>query len=229
MCYKREDVQGVTKDFLAKSNVENRYSSFDYCYNYFVTTIDPKIDIEKSCLVLGFYLASWGMFRGSSFLLQKSAKCFQPTIEYIADLDKDIWNIDVDSYTEKNIEKIIEIYIGIRKALIKNGNTDLTLITKIMLGVFGVIPAFDQYFCNTFRDMFKDHKCRFRKLNNDSLNCIKSFYENNKVIIDKIAIETFTKDFLIGEKTKINYPKAKIIDMYGFTIGFNKNQNKSKL
>ncbi|EKM28037.1 hypothetical protein VCHENC02_6024, partial [Vibrio harveyi] len=34
-------------------------------------------DMEKSCLALGFYLASWGMFRGSSFMLEKSAKNFE--------------------------------------------------------------------------------------------------------------------------------------------------------
>lgn len=223
MCYKRDDVQEVTNGFISKSDIEHRYSSFDYCFNYFLMTSDLNIDIEKSCLVLGFYLASWGMFRGSSFLLQKSAKCFQPVIEYIADLDKDIWNIDLDSYTEKNIAKIIEIYIGIKKALIKNGNTDLTLITKIMLGVFGFVPAFDQYFCNTFREIFKDEKCGFRKVNNKSLGCIKAFYESNKLVVDTIANQTFTLDFLNGEKTRINYPKAKIIDMYGFTLGFNKN------
>ena len=34
--------------------------------------------------------------------------------------------------------------------------------------------------------------------------------------IDNLSKNTFTTDFLSGEKTKINYPKAKIIDMYGF-------------
>ena len=78
-------------DFISKSELgDHRFKSFDYCYNYFVTNSDLTLDIEKSCLTLGFYLASWGMFRGSSFLLQKSAKHFQPTIEYIATLDKKI-------------------------------------------------------------------------------------------------------------------------------------------
>lgn len=140
MSYEREDVKNIIDSFISKTTVEHRYSSFDYCYNYFLTTNDLKIDLEKSCLVLGFYLASWGMFRGSSFLLQKSAKCFQPIVEYIACLDKDTWRIDVDNYTDQNIDKIIQIYFGLKKALITEGNADLTLITKIMLGVFGFIP-----------------------------------------------------------------------------------------
>lgn len=58
-------------------------------------------------------------------------------------------------------------------------------------------------------------------MNNNSLNCLKEFYDNNQMAIDKLANETFTTDFLTGEKTNITYPKAKIIDMFGFTNGLN--------
>ena len=93
----------------------------------------------------------------------------------------------------------------------------MTLITKILLGVFGFIPAFDSYFSDTFRDIL-DGRCGFRRVNSNSLTCIKDFYDTNKLAIDKLSKETFTTDFLTGQKTTINYPKAKIIDMYGFTI-----------
>ncbi len=161
------------------------------------------------------------MFRGSGFLLQKSAKYFQPTIEYIETLDKSIWTIDVDNYNNNTMEIIIEIYRKIKETLISDGNADLILVTKILLGVFGFIPAFDNFFCKTFRDIFKG-KCGFRKVNSNSLNRIKEFYEENRVAIDKLSKETFTTDFFTGKRTKINYPKAKIIDMYGFTAGINK-------
>ena len=59
-----------------------RYASFDYCFNYFqafreagnVGAIAEPENRELSCLHLGFYLASWGMLRGSAELLQKSAR-----------------------------------------------------------------------------------------------------------------------------------------------------------
>ncbi|MDI6803669.1 MAG: hypothetical protein QME58_07460 [Bacteroidota bacterium] len=105
-------------------------------------------DVEKSCLVLGFYLARWGMFRGSSFLLQHSVKH-------------------------------LRIYKEIKERLILNGNKDLTLITKVLLGVFGFIPAFDTYFCDTFRAISKG-QCGFRKVNNISLGFIHNFYQENK-------------------------------------------------
>lgn len=65
---KIENLEQLVIDFKNESQEKNhRYTSFDYCYNYFHPTNNSKQDIEKSCLVLGFYLASWGMFRGSSF------------------------------------------------------------------------------------------------------------------------------------------------------------------
>jgi spore maturation protein CgeB len=215
---KRTDIEQEVKKFKSKSKPDDRYTSFDYCYNYFRTTKDLTKDVEKSSLTLGFYLASWGMYRGSSFLLQKSVKHFQPTIQYISTLDNSVWEIDVDKYDEQNIHTIIKIYNGIKDRLILKGNADLTLITKILLGVFGFVPAFDNFFCNTFR-VIADGQCGFRRVNPYSLNFVKTFYVANQRTIDKLSKQTFTTNFVTGKKTTINYPKAKIIDMYGFTVG----------
>jgi hypothetical protein len=212
----RTDIETIVNKFLSKSNPDDRYTSFDYCYNYFRTK-DLTKDIEKSCLTIGFYLASWGMFRGSSFLLQKSVKHFQSTIQYIATLENSVWKIDVHNYDEKNIQTIIKIYKDIKDRLILNGNADLTLITKILLGVFGFVPAFDNYFCNTFR-VISNGQCGFRNVSPKSLIFIKRFYEANQQTIDKLSKQAFTTDFETGNKTELNYPKAKIIDMYGFTV-----------
>ncbi|MFP4460510.1 MAG: hypothetical protein ACLFSQ_13095 [Candidatus Zixiibacteriota bacterium] len=89
-------------------------------------------------------------------------------------------------------------------------------MTKILLGVFGFIPAFDNYFGNTFRAI-SGGQCGFRSVNEKSLSFIKEFYDSNKSTIDRLSDETYTTDFITGEKTNINYPRAKIIDMYGFT------------
>jgi hypothetical protein len=213
---KQTDIRLIITDFQEDNEPKSRYSSFDYCYNYFKTTSKENIiaDKEKSCLVLGFYLASWGMMRGSSFLLSKSCKYFEPLVEYIAEIDKTIWNIDIDKYTDENIQIILTIYTEIKKILIPNKQSDLTLITKVLLGVFGFVPAFDQYFCDTFRKIYPN--CGFRSINEKSLGYIADFYKENKDEINDIAQNTFTIDFKTGELTTINYPKAKIVDMYGF-------------
>ena len=55
-----------------KSDENCRYRSWEYCYSHFVEVRGSKeIDYDYLSLQLSFYLASWGMYRGSSFLLQK--------------------------------------------------------------------------------------------------------------------------------------------------------------
>ncbi len=225
--YQADDLAFIINDFQNHNEPTQRYCSFDYCYNYFLSTSSEGLikDIEKSCLVLGFYLASWGMLRASSFLLGKSCKHYQPLIVYISTLERNIWDIDVDNFSEENIETIINIYHEIKGLVINDKNADLTLVTKIMLGVFGFIPAYDRFFQNTFREISKG-ECGFRAVNKKSLICIQYFYEANKHEIDRLASNIFTTDFLTGEKTKINYPKSKIIDMYGFTKDLALSNNK---
>lgn len=228
---KRADIHAIINNFIAESGKYgksefHRYSSFDYCYNYFKSGKNLKSDMEKSCLVLGFYLASWGMFRGSSFILQRSAKHFEKTIEYINGLDRSYWEIDVDSYDE-NITKIIEVYKEIKKKIVDEGKAHLTLVTKVMLGVFGFVPAYDNYFTDTFRGMYSD--CGFRRFNKDSLECIEKFYYANKKVIDDLAKATKTYDFKTGKPGGISYTKAKIIDMYGFQIGLDAAKDRKRL
>ena len=83
MPYKQNDIKAVVLKFQCENSPTERYSSFDYCYNYFSQTSPDALlkNMEKSCLAIGFYLASWGMFRGSSFLLQKSVKYYEPLID----------------------------------------------------------------------------------------------------------------------------------------------------
>ena len=213
---KKKDIEIVTKGFREKSkNKHHRFVSFDFCYNHFLLK-DPKEYLEKSFMTLGFYLASWGMLRGSSFLLQKNLKHFQPTIEYIASIDKSVWKIDAHNYTDANRKVILDIYKDVKGLLVLDGKSDMTLVTKALLGVFGFVPAFDQYFCQTFREIYKSQGCSFRLVNDEALKCISDFYNCNHQVIDSISKNIYTIDFLSQESTSINYPKAKIIDMYGF-------------
>jgi hypothetical protein len=194
---KQNDIEEIIGNFMKLGKPEHRYSSFDYCYNYFYTNDDLTIDMEKSCFELAFYLASWGMFRGSSFLLQKSAKYFIKTIEYINSLEKELWKIDVDNYDDRIINKLIEIYNKLEELVVEGRSRSITLVTKIMLGIFGFVPAYDEYFCESFRKIAKG-KCGFRSFNRESLEIIKEFYNCNKFSINKLSDETFTNDFISG-------------------------------
>lgn len=224
----KADLQILLKSY--KNNIEpnSRFSSFDYCYNYFYShSANPKRlqgDMEKSCLTLGFYLASWGMFRGSGFLLNKSVKYFESTINFISEQESSLWNIDANTY-KNDIDRILKIYDEIKSILIADKNiAHMTLVTKVMLGVFGFIPAYDQNFCKAFREMYKG-ECGFRVVNKKSLTFIYNFYLSNQDCIDNysknIKTLTFNNNASINGNTSFHYPKAKIIDMCGFEMGKN--------
>ncbi|MBA2858724.1 hypothetical protein HNP93_001425 [Methanococcus maripaludis] len=198
---------------------DERYSSFDYCYNYFYSffrenrtaELADENNIQMSSLQLGNYLASFGMMRGSSFLLEKSVRYYQTLITSISKMDPILWKIDADSYTEENIELLLNCKNQIFEALGKENKPTDTLITKIMLGVFGNIPAYDTNVKNSLK---------LNSLNEKSLLKIKDFYEKNSGIID--SYEIYTYDFLTSKNTDIKYTKAKLVDMYGFIDGMSK-------
>lgn len=193
-----------------------RYASFDYCYHYFYSfykndklhELANKQNLENSCLQIGFYLASWGMMRGSSFLLNKSVKNFSNLIITISKMSSELWSIDVPNYNEKTINTLLDCKQKIIDALGTENNPSDTLITKIMLGVFANTPAFDQFFRKSLN---------VYTVNKKSLAKIYELYIDNKDDFDSIQIYTY--DFVTARESEIIYTKAKLIDMYGFIAG----------
>jgi hypothetical protein len=165
-------------------------------------------NLQMSCLQLSFYLASWGMLRGSSFLLEKSSRYYKNLIITISKIDPKLWEIDVDNYNEENIDLLLNCKQQIIEIFGKKNNPSDTLITKIMLGIFANTPAYDQYFIKSLKVW---------SFNKKSLLKIKKFYEENKEVFDLLKIYTF--DFLTSQETDVIYTKAKLIDMCGFMDG----------
>lgn len=143
------DIEGNLSDYLGAREPTARYASFDYCFNHCrshsgIGELATPSLMELSCLHLGFYLASWGMLRGSSVLLRRSIKHYAPVIEVVASTRPEIWEIDANAYTETAIDGLLETARRLRGAL-PDGASDI-LVTKIMFGVFGCLPAFDTHF-----------------------------------------------------------------------------------
>jgi len=212
------DISNNIRDCLNNRSPVKRYSSFDYWYNYFcdfyehdnIEAIASPANVQLSCLQLGFYLASWGMLRGSSFLLQKSVKHYEQVISVIAKMPKVCWKLDLDTYSDKSISLLLEIYKHISGSLGEDDEyASTTLVTKIMLGVFGNVPALDDNFCKGFGFSKYFSKPLLRK--------ISDFYQTNKEEFDRHRIKTI--DFSTGMETDRYYTKAKLIDMVGFIEG----------
>jgi hypothetical protein len=207
-----DPVPNVQK-FMSNRNADARYASFDHCFNYFqehletgqTASLASKSGMQMSCLHLGYYLASWGMFRGKAALLQRNSRALLPAVEMIANAPPIMWTTDVVDYDEKRIEAILDFKDKLSE-LVPGGQSD-TLTSKIMLGVFGCVPAFDRYFRTGF------HVSSFSR---SALREVHDYYNEHKEIIETC------RDFTIGfdgVPTERRYTQAKVIDMIFFIEG----------
>ena len=215
------DIEKNIRDYIEGDNntqgikPNERYASFDYCFNYFQTfreqnkqgELASPENLQKSCLQLGFYLASWGMLRGSSFLLGKSVKVYEPLITAVTNANPVLWDIDANCYTSENIQEILDFKETIVQSFNGNHPSDI-LVTKIMLGIFGNVPAFDSFFKKGFGvSSFGRH----------ALEKVSAFYQEYSSVIENSRIATI--DFITGQPTNRLYTRAKVIDMIFFIEG----------
>ena len=100
----------IVRKYLDNMKVDSnhRFKSWEHCYKAFGN--QTKEDDELA-LHLAFYLASWGMYRGSSFLLQKDYRIHIPVIEELLDKEYDLlMGINCSELkNEVNQKKLIEL------------------------------------------------------------------------------------------------------------------------
>ena len=213
-------LSGITNDKF------HRYKSWDNCFQAFSASKQTEIQI----LELAFYLASWGMYRGSSGLLQKNHLIHKGAVDIV--FSKTSQELKCNQTTEvkrENINTILEVKneltkhygsIYFTKGADKSKSispTD-TLLSKIMLGTLACVPAYDRYFIVGLREMKMQHTI----FNEASLKELLNFIDNNKNEINQAQK-------LIKAKTQRHYPLMKILDMYFWQIGFDKEiKQKSK-
>jgi hypothetical protein len=211
----RGDLEGNLQSYLGgdganpdRRNSDERYVSFDHCFNYFqsfresgnVSELANPADVQLSCLQLGFYLASWGMLRGSAGLLQKNANYLIPVIKLIANADSSLWEIDVDCYEEANVQRLVKLADEIGNAVPDVSDTD-ALKTKIILGVFGSVPGFDT---NVSQGCIAEGMVgTFGK---NALRKIAAFYQRNASVIDSDKYRVPTLDFISGNQRSDGTP-----------------------
>jgi hypothetical protein len=208
------DIGASFEHYIAKRSAEARYSSFDYCFNYFqsfreqgqVPELASAANRELSALQLAFYLASWGMLRGSSGLLNRSSLYYLRVIDVIVEAPPALWDLDVEGYDADKIDLLYSTREQLRGAIVEAESA--VLATKIMLGVFGCVPAFDQYFKKGFG---------VSAFGRQALQKVKRFYDENTSEIESYRVATLSFD--TGCPTDRRYTQAKVIDMIFFSEG----------
>lgn len=204
-------------DIYSKDD-NGRYKSYDHCRKCFLENKNDKEKYDLIALNLYAYLASWGMLR-NSFLMQKDYK-FQIGIVKI--LCKSDYNrlLEFDPFEENN-ENDISLLMKLKKEIVayykdqtfyldgsnsklKIENVTDTLVTKIILGTFGCVVAYDQYVVKALRI---NKICG--TFNEKSVAGLIQFAKKNKVEIT----------FFCDKLGKL-YTPMKIVDMYFFEAGF---------
>ena len=173
----------------------HRYKSWEHCYNAFGNKNELP---DVLALHLGFYLASWGMYRGSSKLLQKDYKIHKNAVTIILShyhlRDIVINNLLPEIKSVEHVIKDLSHFYSEEKIT----PTD-TLISKIILGTLGCLPAFDRYFNMGFSKGVST-------LNMKNIEEVWRIAEVRKPEIEIIQNSIYTD-------SNFWYPTMKIIDM----------------
>lgn len=202
------NIKDTLQSFIDLEEKEfHRFNSWRNCYQYFQNIYfkDEGSD-DTAALHLGFYLASWGMYRGSTFLLQNDYTIHVEVVKVIKKYSaNDIYDFNVINEIK---EQIIKHYnTNAHKNSKGNNDSTDTLITKILLGTLGNVPAYDRYFV----DGIALHNKENPRQKIDRKFSKKGLLQLNKFYIDNI------NEF---EKFESKFPKMKLVDMYFWKLGF---------
>lgn len=196
-----------------------RYRSWEHCYAIFINARNtPSVDIDYLSLHLAFYLASWGMYRGSSFLLQKDYKVHIPAVKELLDPKYNPLSNPLCSTLTNNLELLDglngklrnyydKIRIEVKGHKVNNSISDV-LITKILMGTLGCVPAYDRYFIAGI----KKYNIAYATYNSKSLVSLIDFYASNETEFEKIR----SKMTVSG----MPYPQMKFLDMGFWQMGY---------
>ena len=213
----------------ARANENGRSRSWEHCYRVFRDArTAPSPDYDYLSLHLAFYLASWGMYRGSCFIFQKDYKVHTPIVEKVLKPEydclfglacTDVRNDDLRAQLMELSADIADYFDPIReevKGRVVEYPVSPVLITKILLGTLGCVPAYDTFFEKGVRHL----GLKERNYNEDSLLELADFYEEHNDRLEE-ARRGMQCDGLI-------YPQMKLLDMGFWQIGFEKDAGSAK-
>ena len=213
----------------ARATENGRSRSWEHCYRVFRDArTDPSPDCDNLSLHLAFYLASWGMYRGSSFLLQKDYKVLVPIVEKILKPEydclfglacTDVRNSDVWEQLKKLSDDIAYYFRPIRNEVagrVVEYPVSPVLITKILMGTLGCVPAYDRFFEEGARHLGLKEK-NYKK---NSLLELADIYESHN---DRL--EEARRGMRVGD---LIYPQMKLLEMGLWQVGFEKDAGDAK-
>ena len=213
----------------ARANENGRSRSWEHCYRVFRDArTDPSPDYDYLSLHLAFYLASWGMYRGSCFLLQKDYKVLSPVVEEVLKPEydclfgvacTDLRNDDIRAQLKELYDYIADYYFRpIRNEVAGRkvaSSVSPVLVTKILMGTLGCVPAYDRFFI----DGIKKYKVTTQEYSLESVRKLAKFYEAHNDRLEEARRGMRTEDLV--------YPQMKLLDMGFWQIGYDEATKES--
>jgi hypothetical protein len=215
----KENILRFNADML--DDPYHRDRSWEHCFRFFQTLQHSRDEraIDTATLHLAFYLASWGMYRGSSRLLQKDYKVHSLVVrELLEEKYSELWQIGLASmdYHPPEVSLVMELAEMLVQIYSSLGITPTpTLRTKVLLGTYACIPAYDTLFVNGvayWNKLPESHEPKFpARFGINSYRGLLKFYRSHKQDFD-MAQETIAKGGMV-------YPPMKLVDMYFWNLG----------
>ena len=171
--------------------------------------------IETTALHIGFYLANWGMFRGSSGLLQNSNLDLMKALARLLfeGQGSELLELSMDDFASSASklayhQKLLDSVLHSMGSLASNVSWTNTLKSKILMGVWGEFPALDRFYIAACRNLFP-RRPFITAASGKGLTALSNL------------VKELNSPFLHLEtgRLKLPYPTARVMDMALFQYG----------
>lgn len=236
MMSRRINTEDLTSEYLQaaflqfkkmRNQSHARCLSWEHCIEQFsfvfdeLNTKELKVEniqddlIDTLCLHLGFYLASWGMMRGSTDLLDYDYKIHTKAVKHLLSYPE-LFRMDSSTLCkEENLDKLEKLSTELQNAYtveqerpFNNENVSNILITKILMGTLGIVPAYDTF----VTEAVKHYNITTANFNTDSFKKLSYYFETHL----NEEIKNLTKEM---QNLFSLYTPMKVIDSLLWELG----------
>lgn len=212
-------ITGATQTLIARmTDPHDRVHSWNHCRKLFrqlpaTGPCDPTL-LDNATVHLAFYLASYGMYRGSTQLLQKTYTVLTPVVDAlrqapyarIGDASESV----TAAFAENRVEMIWEhhqrLIADLKKAGIQQREMGI-LTTKILLGTWCSVPAFD----TALKSAVKEAGIGSATLSQKNLRAVFAFVRQNAAFF-QTQVNAFHE---AGHRL----PAVRVVDMLLWHLG----------
>lgn len=220
----KQQMDQIIQTVINNQKSKGYEKSYSVCFlNFQRNRYNLLDDLNQNCLNIKEYLMDYGMLR-KGFLKNQHSSIYKPLIIFFDSIKGGIvWDADIEDYqNEQVLQEFVNVYNGIERCLQEMKNDydwtpSITLVTKIMMGVLGCVPAFDRYVIYYLKKLYgKQFKGEF---NIQTLKLVYDLYKQNEQEFIEASSQLSYIDFEDNVVSDIPFRVVKMIDNYCFYMG----------